>query len=174
MRATDEVQSELSKISAISVQINMLALNASIEAARAGEHGRGFNVVAEEVRKLSSGTSDVLEAISLVQTQLRNEVESLTTHTVRLGDDVKETVLMSKENLKMLASVAQSFGELFKVISAFYQLTQTQKESYNNVQNESQQVKELVLALSHSLEIIFTQMRAHEAQIQMLYDSFEN
>lgn len=43
---------EISEEVAISVQANLLALNASIEAARAGEHGRGFAVVAEEIETI--------------------------------------------------------------------------------------------------------------------------
>jgi methyl-accepting chemotaxis protein len=170
---TDEVQTELSKISAISGQINMLALNASIEAARAGEYGRGFSIVADEVRKLSLGTTEVLASIDQVQSILRNEVESLTAHTVQLGENVKETVLLSKDNLKMLSSVAQSFGEVLDGINGFYLLTQSQKSSYERVQTESQRVKDLVLTLSCSLETIYRQMKQHESQIQLLYDAFE-
>ncbi|XDD45355.1 methyl-accepting chemotaxis protein [Leptospira sp. WS39.C2] len=68
-----EIGSVASSIQQVAKQTNLLALNASIEAARAGEHGRGFEIVANEVTKLSFQTSEATKKISDILTRINLE-----------------------------------------------------------------------------------------------------
>ncbi len=61
--SASEIGDVTEAISAISVQTNMLALNASIEAARAGAAGKGFAIVANEIKELARQTSKATEDI---------------------------------------------------------------------------------------------------------------
>jgi uncharacterized protein YoxC len=68
----------------ITNQTNLLGLNAAIEAARAGEAGRGFNIIANEIRKLSqsskesiSGINEFLKIIQNAMADIKQRVESV-------------------------------------------------------------------------------------------------
>lgn len=82
----------LADIGAIAKQTNLLALNAAIEAVRAGPAGRGFGVVADEVRELSSRTD-----------QFRRQI-------VALMDDMERAVVLMEQAMGQLASQDMTFA----------------------------------------------------------------
>ncbi|MDQ0154513.1 methyl-accepting chemotaxis protein [Robertmurraya andreesenii] len=93
----------------IAEQTNLLALNASIEAARAGEHGKGFAVVAQEVKKLAEQSSNSVEKISGLITEIQHDSEKALVNM----DQGKQSAL---EGANMTKETETSFRNIFKFI----------------------------------------------------------
>ncbi|MBS0368852.1 MAG: chemotaxis protein [Proteobacteria bacterium] len=98
-RASD-VETILGEIGAIAKQTNLLALNAAIEAARAGEAGRGFAVVADEVRDLSTRTTQFSQQIAVVMKSMREGVKGTEDAIAKLASTDMNFALESKQQVE--------------------------------------------------------------------------
>ncbi|MGE5404180.1 MAG: methyl-accepting chemotaxis protein [Candidatus Saccharibacteria bacterium] len=79
-------------ISEIAAQTNLLALNASIEAARSGERGRGFQVVAQQVRKLAEESARAAVETGSLTESIKNSI-----HQVVFETRIAEQTVLDQE-----------------------------------------------------------------------------
>lgn len=107
-------------IESITNRTNILSLNASIEAARAGEYGKGFQVVAEEIRKLAEKSQQSALSIHSIINEIKDSIEVLIVQS-RENETVlsegKEVVINTSEVLENISNSISSIAENSKSIS---------------------------------------------------------
>lgn len=118
-RRIEDIDMLVSAIQQVAKQTNLLALNASIEAARAGEAGRGFDVVAQEIRKLAESAaesaSQITETVRSVQDESRKAVVSMSEAAGRVKQGVEGAGRVSDSFSAIQRSIADVSGRIGEI-----------------------------------------------------------
>jgi len=135
-------------IDSISMQTNLLSLNASIEAARAGEAGRGFAVVATEIRDLADDSQAAAAQIGKMIEAVSSQADQMTSRL--------------RESLDQLEKGNQMTGEAKE---SFEVITGGTDEVSNNVEDIINGVEALSQRISETLESMGTVKEAADGNV---------
>ncbi len=131
-------------ITSISVQTNLLSLNASIEAARAGAAGKGFAVVAEEIRKLADDSAKAAGEIS-------NNVSHIMMQTVNSVEQADQARNMVAQQGKAVENVVNVFGSMNQKLN---QLVEGLREIVTSIGRADEERNDTLQAVMNISDII--------------------
>ncbi len=115
--ASGEISGMVDTIAMIARQTNLLALNATIEAARAGDSGRGFAIVAQEVKALSTETGKRVADI-------RKRVEVLEDATARSFGAIADITGIINDVNPMVSAISDAIQEQAMSVTELTRRTQ--------------------------------------------------
>lgn len=123
-----DIEKILKVIKDVTVQTNLLSLNAAILAAQAGEYGKSFSVVADEIRGLSdrtaASTKEISNIIKTIQSEIADAVKAINSsmniasesHTLvyKSGEDMSRALEVSRTSAAMAEAIERATEEQAK------------------------------------------------------------
>lgn len=157
-QSANNVSALMEEIQSIADQTNLLALNAAIEAARAGEHGRGFAVVADEVRNLSSRTQDSAKKIHQRLSVMLETIDQWVALMLKNKDEAQLCVDIAESSNQKIADVVDRVQKITNVANKVATATEQQNVTSITINEHVEDVHQAIKETWAQTDIVTEEM----------------
>ncbi len=141
---TESIETILGVIKDISDQTSLLAINASIIAKKAGARGRGFNVIADKVRKLADQSNLSAKEIARIIQNVDKE-SAHAAEVVSMGrEKVHEGVELAELAGKALDKIITGANESSTVVARIAETTDEQTKISHYIMQSMERIVEMI------------------------------
>mgnify|MGYP002780649627 CR=1 FL=1 len=169
--SSQQISKVVSLINQITVQTNLLAINAGIEAARAGEESQGIAAIAEEVGALAARAADATREIEQLVADIQREtsevVQSMEQGTTQVVEGT-HFVEQAKHSLEEIIAVSHQIDHLVQSIS---EATVSQVETSQQITHLMKDIAQIAERTSGSSIEVSDSLRETVAVARELQDS---
>ncbi len=161
-------------ITDIAEQTNLLALNAAIEAARAGEQGKGFEVVAEEVRKLAEQSKNAAQEIFSIITEIQNQIDYSVNTAKNVGNAVHDQITAVLNTEKAFDAISEKIYNITNKINESNKLFSELKGNKDVMIDSVQNIASICEETAASSEEVSASTQQQTASIESIAGQVEN
>ncbi len=150
----DDMQEMILIINNVSLQTNLLAMNAAVEAAHAGEYGKGFAVVADEITKLAESTGLNASNISESLNEIIERIKQSLTSSQESGDAFSTINKQVNEVVNTFDEISLSSEELLNGSNEILNTTTNLLNITEEIKNGSSEIKAGIDGINNSMASI--------------------
>ena len=149
---TKSIGTIIDTIADIAEETTLLSVNASIEAARAGEAGRGFQVVADSIKKLADQSVGAADQIRTIVENIDKETKGVVDKASLAGEIIQrqaDVVTETKVSFDaMSVEVSRLLEKVNLIIDSMEKIQEVKDSSVDKMQNISVVTEEAVASVS--------------------------
>ena len=143
IKSIDDIKYIINVVNQISEKTHILGINASIESARLGNSGNSFNIIASEIRELSSGIDVQMESVEIIINKIKNKVK-------KVGEQIKSVNDLCDKEINITQNTADNYKSIFSLNGKVTNSIKSVNANLEMVNNENQIIGDKFDKINHS------------------------